>query len=145
MNQGEIIDIGDLDIIEDISIPSKSKSSNFGGGIELLMNDKHREGSKKRSDSGDINIDDLNNLENELNDLVDDPTESSHNSHSYNSRSNTSKKELQSDLFSKPIRLNTDDISGDNNKSFDDITMLLDELVNKGYDLEGAWEDILTN
>ena len=120
MNQGEIIDIGDLDIIEDISIPSKSKSSNFGAGIELLMNDKHREGSKKRSDSGDINIDDLNNLENELNDLVDDPTESSHNSHSYNSRSNTSKKELQSDLFSKPIRLNTDDISGDNNKSFDD-------------------------
>ena len=59
MNHGEIIDIGDLDIIEDISIPSRSKSSNFGGGIELLMNDKHREGSRKRSDSGDINIDDL--------------------------------------------------------------------------------------
>tara|TARA_B110000467_G_C18310808_1_gene477967 strand:- start:546 stop:704 length:159 start_codon:yes stop_codon:yes gene_type:complete len=31
------------------------------------------------------------------------------------------------------------------NKSFDDITMLLDELVHNGYDLEGAWEDILTN
>jgi len=116
MNQGEIIDIGDLDIIEDISIPSKSKSSNFGGGIELLMNDKHREGSKKRSDSGDINIDDLNNLENELNNLVDE-TNDSHN-HSY---SNVSKKELQSDLFTKPIRLNTDDTSSMNHKTMDDI------------------------
>ena len=106
MNQGEIIDIGDLDIIEDINIPSTTKTTNFGGGIELLMNDKHREGSKKRSDSGDINIDDLNNLENELNNLVDE-TNDSHN-HSY---SNVSKKEL----------LNTDDTSSMNNKTMDDI------------------------
>jgi len=116
MNQGDIIDIGDLDIIEDINIPSTTKTTNFGGGIELLMNDKHREGSKKRSDSGDINIDDLNNLENELNNLVDE-TNDSHN-HSY---SNVSKKELQSDLFTKPIRLNTDDTSSMNNKTMDDI------------------------
>ena len=47
MNQGDIIDIGDLDIIEDINIPSTTKTTNFGGGIELLMNDRHREGSKK--------------------------------------------------------------------------------------------------
>jgi hypothetical protein len=44
-------------------------SSNFGGGLELLMNDKVREGSRPTSD---INLDDLNKLENELNDLVDD-------------------------------------------------------------------------
>jgi len=46
-----------------------SSSSNFGGGLELLMNDKMRENSRPTSD---INLDDLNKLENELNDLVDD-------------------------------------------------------------------------
>ncbi len=44
-------------------------SSNFGGGLELLMNDKMRESSRPTSD---IDLDDLNKLENELNDLVDD-------------------------------------------------------------------------
>lgn len=45
-----------------------SKKTNFGGGIELLMNDK------KRSDnsSSNIDIEDLNNLEKELNNLVED-------------------------------------------------------------------------
>ena len=37
------------------------KSSNFGGGLELLMNDKIKD---KRPQS-DIDLDDLNNLENE--------------------------------------------------------------------------------
>ena len=45
------------------------RSSNFGGGLELLMNDKVRESSRPTSD---IDLDDLNKLENELNDLVDD-------------------------------------------------------------------------
>ena len=43
------------------------KKLNFGGGLELLMNDKRD--TKLKSD---INIDDLNNLEEELNNLVDD-------------------------------------------------------------------------
>ena len=51
------------------------KSSNFGGGLELLMNDKIKD-SKQRP-SSDIELDDLNNLENELNDLVDDIPSSS--------------------------------------------------------------------
>lgn len=104
MSDSEIIDIGDLDIIEDISsLRSMSKSSHFGGGIELLMNDKHRDGGKKRSNSGgDINIDDLNNLENELNDLVDE---------NEIRRPSISKREMQSDLFSKPIKLNTSDVN----------------------------------
>jgi hypothetical protein len=46
-----------------------SKSSNFGGGLELLMNDRIKESNRPTSD---INFDDLNNLENELNDLVED-------------------------------------------------------------------------
>lgn len=41
--------------------------TNFGGGIELLMNDKKTE---SRGPTSDIDIEDLNNLENELNDLA---------------------------------------------------------------------------
>jgi len=52
-------------------IELNDRSVNFGGGIELLMNDR------KPSFSGEINIDDLTNLENELNDLVlEKPSES---------------------------------------------------------------------
>jgi hypothetical protein len=47
-----------------------SRSSNFGGGLELLMNDKVKEGSSKSS--GDINLEDINNLEDELNQLADE-------------------------------------------------------------------------
>ena len=57
---------------------SGSSKGNFGGGLELLMND-----SKKISKSGggggsssNIDVDDLNNLEKELNSLVDDPAPS---------------------------------------------------------------------
>ena len=51
-----------------IDISFDNKTSNFGGGIELLMNDK----KKDNTFASDINIEDLNNLENELNDLVND-------------------------------------------------------------------------
>ena len=49
-------------------------SVNFGGGIELLMNDKLKsDGNKDKN--GDINLDDITDLENELNDLSDfEPT-----------------------------------------------------------------------
>ena len=43
------------------------KKTNFGGGIELLMNDKKND---THGSTSDINIDDLDNLENELNDLA---------------------------------------------------------------------------
>jgi len=51
---------------------SQKPSVNFGGGIELLMNDKHMNDGKKKS-SSDIGLGDLNNLEDELNDLVEEP------------------------------------------------------------------------
>ena len=59
----EIIDIGLDDL--DTDLKTNNSSSNFGGGIELLMNDK------KRSSSGSTKIDleELDNLENELNAL----------------------------------------------------------------------------
>lgn len=59
-----------MDITElDFNDGGFGSSSNFGGGLELLMNDKARESSRPTSD---IDLDDLNKLENELNDLVDD-------------------------------------------------------------------------
>jgi hypothetical protein len=60
----DIIDIStDFD---DFSNLQNSKS-NFGGGIELLMNDKK---SSSQGITSDIDIDDLNNLEDELNNLA---------------------------------------------------------------------------
>jgi hypothetical protein len=58
----ELIEISDLQSI-------KTKSSNFGGGLELLMNEKVKNGAK--NNDTDINIGDLAALEQELNDLTD--------------------------------------------------------------------------
>jgi len=65
---------------------SKKSSSNFGGGLELLMNEKVRDTKRNISD---IDIDDLNKLENELNELTDMP-------------SNVYSTKTKSDLFDKP-------------------------------------------
>lgn len=65
----DIIELSNLDFNDEISNHSSGlKSTNFGGGIELLMNDKVKDGTKL---SSDIDIEDLNNLENELNNLSD--------------------------------------------------------------------------
>ena len=69
------INVGDLEPVNlkiddyDSPAPSNSKSVNFGGGIELLMN------NSKRSAGNSVNIDlgDINSLENELNDLSSGP------------------------------------------------------------------------
>ena len=63
----DIIELSELEF----NAPTQ-KSTNFGSGIELLMNDKVKEGSKKISSN--INLDDLNNLENELNNLTQEET-----------------------------------------------------------------------
>lgn len=57
------------------------KKTNFGGGIELLMNEKKIDSSGPTSD---IDIEDLNNLENELNNLASE-TSDSHNMNSFSS------------------------------------------------------------
>jgi hypothetical protein len=62
----EIIDISNLsESIDNISSINLS-SSNCGGGLELLMNDKNKDSSKK------VELEDINSLENELNNLADD-------------------------------------------------------------------------
>jgi hypothetical protein len=66
----DMIEITELDLNDNFGGGWESKSStNFGGGLELLMNDKIKD---NKGPVSDINLDDLNNLENELNDLVDD-------------------------------------------------------------------------
>ena len=73
----DVVEIDNLDIpnlklsnISDDEDDNISKPSiNFGGGIELLMNDKNKE-QKKQSSS--IEIEDITRLEEELNDLTDD-------------------------------------------------------------------------
>jgi hypothetical protein len=74
----EIIDLGNLSELDNSFIGgsksgggrSGSKSVNFGGGLELLMNDKLKSGNKGGGD-GNIDLDDLNELEDELNELSD--------------------------------------------------------------------------
>ena len=68
----DIIDISmDFDNLQDNSWGGSKSKSNFGGGIELLMNDKKTD---TQGPTSDIDIEDLNNLENELNDLANDTT-----------------------------------------------------------------------
>ena len=76
MDDNEIIDISmDFENLDGGSSWGKSKKTNFGGGIELLMNEKRNDSAP----TSDINIDDLNNLENELNDLANETTPMSNN------------------------------------------------------------------
>jgi len=63
----DMIEISELDMGNDFG---SKKGTNFGGGLEFLMNDRVKDGGGRQS--SDINLDDLNTLENELNDLVDD-------------------------------------------------------------------------
>jgi len=66
----DIIDISmDFDNLANNNSSWNSSKSSFGGGIELLMNEKKSQSSGPTSD---IDIDDLNNLEAELNDLVNE-------------------------------------------------------------------------
>ena len=68
------IDITELEFTDDnFGGGFATKSSNFGVGLELLMNDKIKE---SRNPTSDIELEDLNNLENELNDITHGPKKS---------------------------------------------------------------------
>jgi hypothetical protein len=102
----DIIELSELDF-NDNDFKFENKSTNFGGGLELLMNDK----IKDSRPTSDIDLEDLNNLENELNHLVDEPSMSfkpksdlfsgsnSYND-SYNNRSHSSYEDRHSVKFS---------------------------------------------
>jgi len=96
LNSGKSINISNsLDDITEINMGG-SKSSNFGSGIELLMNDKKKSGSSDRL-SQEIDINDLTNLEDELNDLS-----------GISSNKTKSVKHSRSDIFSSGFKLKED-------------------------------------
>ena len=82
----EIIDLGSLDIGSGSGGNGGKKSANFGGGLELLMNDRFKSGNNDKSGSTNINLDDITSLEDDLRQI--DSSSSSRNI-----------KELRSDLF----------------------------------------------
>ena len=108
----DIIEISSLDLDNNFDSWSAPKSTNFGSGIELLMNDK----MKDNKPTSDIDLEDLNNLENELNDLAGDDTHySSFKPKSDLFGSETSNSEKPSVRFSEPNTTgqNTAETSGD--------------------------------
>jgi hypothetical protein len=118
------IDLNDNDFIE----PNRSfgKSSNFGGGLELLMNDKLKDNKKPTSD---IDLEDLNNLENELNDLVDE---------------NQNNYKPKSDFFSKPSISFEDKFNFGNENTLGQSTVKT-ENDGKTYDGYGKFNNIPLN
>ena len=113
-NMSDIMEITDLNFDE-----PNERSSNFGGGLELLMNDRVKERSKPASD---IEFDDLNRLENELNDLVDEDTnymETSTKSDIF--KPSVSFNEEPTHInYNEPIHLGKDTFNTDNdNKTWD--------------------------
>jgi len=114
----------------DLNSNGFGSSSNFGGGLELLMNDKVKESGKPTSD---IELEDLNNLENELNNLVEDIP------------SNSFKP--KSDLFSSPSSIFDDRPSvkfSDNEPTIGQSTAQTDD-DSKTWDGYGKFNNIPMN
>ena len=82
------------------NVPSSRSSVNFGGGLELLMNDKRKSDGSK-ANTKDVGLDDLNDLENQLNDLTDD----------INNEKTKSKSGLFNQSLHGGIKLKLDDTS----------------------------------
>ena len=105
-------------------ISSTRKSANFGGGIELLMNEKNK-GDKKFASS--IDIEDITNLENELNELSETTntnTNSNTNSNSntnFNSLANDTNKTIESNSTNKEIKYKQDTGSAQKKSIFGDL------------------------
>ena len=69
----DIIDISlDFENLDNGNSWNNQKKTNFGGGIELLMNEK----KNNSGPTSDIDIEDLNNLEDELNNLANETSNS---------------------------------------------------------------------
>ena len=137
-NTGKTININNsVDDIQEINIGG-SKSSNFGTGIELLMNDKKKTGGGGDS-SNDIDINDLNNLEDELNDLTSQTKNI---------------KTARSEMFSNSFKLNEEpidiDFPDDNDIPIDNLNLgssTKDQSTDekKTWDGYGKFNDIPIN
>lgn len=102
-----------IDISMDFSPTMNKKYSNFGGGIELLMNDKRP--GQKDSGSNNIEFDDITDLENDLNNLVNDPINIDNFDNSSHVRFNNDS------LGESTINLDTTDKTWDGYGKFNDI------------------------
>jgi len=94
----EVIDISSMNFGDDLDDSFGVKqSTNFGSGIELLMNTKKNE--SRGGPSSDIDVEDLNNLEDELNGLVDEDPATSHefSSNLFNGGGNSEKQYVHFD------------------------------------------------
>ena len=123
----DLIEITELDLNDS----GFGRSSNFGGGLELLMNDKVRESSRPTSD---IDLDDLNKLENELNDLAENIPSSG-----FSPRSDLFDTKPSVSFSDEPIRLSGFD---DNNLG---KATLDTENDNKTWDGYGKFNNIPLN
>lgn len=119
------MEITELDLNE---VPIEMPSSNFGGGLELLMNDKVKDNNRPKSD---IELDDLNRLESELNELVDDTPSYSHKSDIFSSKPSVSFDD------NKPFKLNDDNDLGKSTYESDNNS--------KTWDGYGKFNDIPLN
>ena len=94
------------------------KSTNFGGGIELLMNDKKKETNNHTSD---IDIEELNNLEDELNNLASDEPINLHRDFNSNIFGNKTSEDKHSVRFDDApnIGISTAETSASDTKTWD--------------------------
>ena len=96
----DLMELTELEF-NDNDFSNQNKTTNFGGGLELLMNDKVRERNRPTSD---IDMEDLSRLESELNGLVDDtPSSGYHHKSDLFDTQNTSSEQYP------PINLNNFD------------------------------------
>jgi hypothetical protein len=126
----EIIDISDLNSNElGISKSDDLKSTNFGPGIELLMNDKKQKGNTSPKTTDDSN--NLLDLEKELDNLTEnldsvDPSmiSSNDNSNKHNVEFNLSTPQMQEvniDLGNDTIKNSGNDQTWDGYTKFNDV------------------------
>jgi hypothetical protein len=137
----EVIDLG-INDLEPVSLnlnePSSKPSVSFGGGIELLMNDK-----KKSSSAMNLNLGELDSLENELNELTGNSSSSSTQGSSFvNFASNMFGINSEPVESAKKISLNIDEEKNDsnlgnatresigNNKTWDGFSKMTDVPLN---------------
>ena len=138
----DMIEISALDELDDNwnSGSNSMKSSNFGGGLELLMNDK----KANNKPTSDIDVDDLNNLENELNDLVDDSASSRNlfegksdffskgsSSTGFDEKPSVRFDETPSNLGQSTAQTGTDSKTWDGFQKFNNVPLNPDKPVNK--------------
>mgnify|MGYP001588409509 FL=1 len=118
----------DINLSSEVSL-GKQPSVNFGGGIELLMNDKKRSGS-----SADVGLAELSELENELNDLTTDIS----NKGSEISRSNIFNSAINSVSISKEN--NNQNLENINKNNLGAATANLGEQTASNFNVNKTWD-----